>query len=159
MVKQNIKTKINEFFNSLYGIELEIKEFYVDMDNICHGRHDDEFIYINKNINSLDQELAMVHELNHLYQLNGFSVSINNIQQALIEDESLNYFIRKHEIDSRLVELLYVYDQFNEFGLDKLSYRLFYNCSKYEANIIDAIYNMKDCEVKQYLILLMLFII
>ena len=153
MLKLDKINKINRFFTKLYKVSLNVDIYYYNDSNTeVKGNHDNVSIYINRKAPEMDQEFAVVHEMNHIYQQLGYSITVPEIAVALAEDEEVVYARRKQEIDSRIVELLYAESEFGEYGVELLKDRLYKGCPIFTPNLSKAIFNLPDCKVKEILV-------
>jgi hypothetical protein len=151
MIKGKVLDIIHKFFINLYGVKIDADLYFVPLKN-KRGAYEGSCIYIDNAGNEMDQELAIVHEINHVYQKLGYSVSIPDIYSSIKEDVNIDESCKRIEIDSRIVELLYIYETFGTTGFNLLKNRLYKNCNKFDENLFMCINNMKNGFVKEALI-------
>lgn len=152
MLYNNKLDTINKFFISLYGVELkDTNTYYIPLIG-KQAYVEGTDIYVDSNMPEIDQEIATVHEYNHVYQDMGYSVTVHDIEDAKIKDLKTNYACKRLEIDSRIVELLYVDYVFGDYGLNLMKKRLYKGCSIFTPNIEKSIFELKDCHVKDVLV-------
>lgn len=149
MVKE-LQSILN-FFNELYKVNVNINVYYIPLTD-RQGAQNGYDVFINSNAPELDQEITLVHEINHVYQDMGYSVSVPNIKQVLIEDIVLPESKRRYEIDSRIVELLYAYKVFGSYGVDLLKERLYRDCPVFNNNMTACIRGLIECDLKYILL-------
>lgn len=137
MVEMNKTQNIERFFNELYGKKIDVRIYYIALKGInCNVKNN--IICVNRTLNDIDQEMALVNGLNYVYQNNGFF--------ATVKDEEY------HELDARIVELLYSYYTFGDYGVKLLKDRLFKGYSIFNPKIKKCVEALQECKVKELLL-------
>lgn len=119
-------TTINKFFNKYYGIDVSDIEVVIEDMHTGIGYHiagTTNRVYIASHIQGLKKEMAIVHEIAHVLQELNMSLSIKGYKHVLDIDhieredkeDELN---RSIEIDARLAECLFVFEECGYAGLD-----------------------------------------
>ena len=155
---------IFKFFFDLFEIDLteddiEIHEEEMNDELGYYIPNENNIIHINNNLNGINKELTIVHELAHLFQYKynkSISLDFTPTSTAIaydVVDANIEYRNKRLEIDARLVELYYIYNQCGREGVKMCISYLIDNTSI--SNIKRSVLNLKQKDFSTLLLSLL----
>lgn len=148
--------KINKFFNKYYGVDISnIDITMCTMDEVGIHVPGTNSICISNTLEGFKREMVIVHEITHVLQELNISISIRGgllhvLDKNTIEiEEGIDELNRSIEIDARLSECLFVYEEYGYAGLDLVVEHV-YRCGL-TGTLMQLVSNINVIEYKNVL--------
>lgn len=172
MLTTKTRQKINDFFIKYLDEDVSMVEIvYEDLSSEgkygYHSIAEENEIHVDPfALTGIELECAVVHEIEHLIQdfrNKSYAMRIRedeaiyneSISECCMDDqENYEYAERRHEIDSRIMAIMYIYEECGIEGV-MLQYHDIYDrcsCGILNVNVLELINNMPSSEVKTLLL-------